>query len=234
MKDKIILITGATGGIGRALSKRFAAEGATIILMGRNIKALESVYDEIEDGGHAKPAMIHFDLATAKADDYQTLYHTIEKEFGQLHGLIHLAADLGSLTPIEHYSMDQWMRVLQVNLNSAFLLTQTTLPLLKKSRAATIIFTLCDQGKVETKSKAYWGAYKVSKCAVEALAQILAEECETHTNIQVHSVNPGQVRTRLRQSAYPAESQTNLLTPDDVLHYYLSAFASYKNPPDSA
>ena len=227
MKDQVILITGATGGIGHVLSKGFAALGATVILLGRNIKALEGLYDEIENNGYPKPAIVPLDLATATPDDYQKLHDTIEKEFGRLDGLIHTAATLGSLTPIEHYPVDQWVRVLQVNLNSAFLLTQAALPLLKKSPAATVIFTSCDEGRERAKggignSKAYWGAYSVSKCAIEGFAQILAEECQTHTHIRVCTINPGKVRTKLRQSAYPAESGEGLVEAEEVLRHYVA------------
>lgn len=222
MKNQVILITGATGGIGYILSKGFATLGATIILLGRNVKALEALYDEIEKSGCPKPAIVPFDLATTSADDYKTLYETIEKEFGRLDGLIHTAAELGSLTPIEHYPADQWMRVLEVNLNSAFLLTQATLPLLKKSKAATVVFTSCNEAAKEGRSKAYWGAYSVSKSAIEGFSQILVEECETYTNIRVHTVHPGKVRTKLRQSAYPAEfgADEEFLAAEEVLERY--------------
>ncbi len=141
LSGRIILISGAYGGIGRVLSKGFAARGATVILLGRNIRTLTELYDEIEAAGYPIPAIYPMDLATATTQDFQTLEETLEKNFGRLDGLIHNAALLGSLTPLEYYPLEQWHQVMQVNVHSAFLLSQATLPLLKRSDQATIIFS---------------------------------------------------------------------------------------------
>ena len=219
LKDRIILISGAYGGIGRVLSKGFAAQGATVILLGRNIRKLSALYDEIEAAGHPSPAIYPMDLATATAQDFQTLEETLEKNFGRLDGLIHNAALLGSLTPLEYYPLEQWQQVMQVNVHSAFLLSQATLPLLKRSDQATIIFSNTTE---DERAKAYWGAYGVSQWAREGLARMLAEECQSHTNIQVHCVHPHRVRTPLRHAAYPLEDKSKLVEPETVLALYLS------------
>jgi NAD(P)-dependent dehydrogenase (short-subunit alcohol dehydrogenase family) len=219
LKDRIILISGASGGIGRVLSTGFAAQGATVILLGRNIRKLTELYDEIEASGYPIPAIYPMDLGTATAQDFQKLEETLEKNFCRLDGLIHNAALLGSLTPLEYYPLEQWHQVMQVNVHSAFLLSQATLPLLKKSDQASIIFSNATEDK---SAKAYWGAYGVSQWAREGLARMLAEECQTHTPIHVQCVRPNRVRTPLRHAAYPLEDKGDLVEPEALLALYLS------------
>ncbi len=227
LANRIILISGAYGGIGRVLSKGFAAEGATVILLGRNIKKLSDLYDEIEAAGYPTPAIYPMDLGRATTDDFHALQETLEKEFGHLDGLIHAAAYLGSLTPLEYYAFEQWQQVMHLNLHSAFLLSQAALPLLKRSNQARIIFSNLPE---DQQSKAYWGAYGISQCAREGMAQMLAEECKTHTNIRVHCVRPRKVRTDLRHKAYPLEDKRLLLEPEAVLGMYLDCMISTPSP----
>lgn len=218
LKDRVILITGASTGIGRAAAYAYAAEGATVILLARTLPQLESLYDEIIACGCATPALYPLNLANATPNDYEELMKNIETHFGKLDGILHNAALLKSLTPLEHYPIDQWYQVLQVNLNSAFLLTQATLPLLKRSQDASILFTSAPVGQ---KAKAYWGAYAVSKFGVEGLAQVLADELEVNTNIRVNCIDPMRVRTRLRANAYPAENPMLNPLAEDILSLYL-------------
>lgn len=218
LKDRVILVTGASQGIGRSAAKTFAAYGATVILLARTVKKLETLYDEIVEAGYPTPAIYPFNLANATLKDYEDLKQNIELHCGKLDGLLHNAAELGTLTPIEHYPFEQWIQVLQVNLNSAFLLTQATLPLLKRSEDASIVFTTANEG---LEGKAYWGAYGVSKFALNGLMQTLAQELETNTNIRVNSINPNQVRTALRANAYPAENTKDLPLPEALMPQYL-------------
>lgn len=220
LTNRIILITGAGAGIGRAAAKTFAAHGATIILLGRTIRKLEDVYDEIEQAGSPKPAIYPMNLEGASPKDYEELAEKIEKEFGRLDGLLHNASLLGSLTPIEQYDINLWYQVFQVNLNAVFLLTQACLPLLKKSQEASIVFTSSSVGR---KGRAYWGAYAVSKFATEGLMQTLADELE-NTSIRVNSINPGGTRTKMRATAYPAEDPNKLRTPEEIMATYLYLF----------
>jgi NAD(P)-dependent dehydrogenase (short-subunit alcohol dehydrogenase family) len=226
LKDRIILISGAYGGIGRVLSRGFAAQGATVILLGRRIRQLTELYDEIEAAGDPSPAIYPLDLATASAEDFQTLGETLEKNFGRLDGIIHNAALLGSLTPLEYYPLEQWQQVMQVNVHSAFLLSQATLPLLKRSDRAAIIFSNATE---DERAKAYWGAYGVSQWAREGLACMLSEECKTHTTIRVHCVRPHRVRTPLRKAAYPLEDKSTLVAPEAVLPLYLECMIGNKD-----
>jgi NAD(P)-dependent dehydrogenase (short-subunit alcohol dehydrogenase family) len=218
LEDRIILVTGASRGIGRAVAKAYAKNGATVILLARNVKQLENLYDEIEKAGYPKPAIYPFNLATATIRDYEDLFKNIENHFGRLDGILHNAADLGSLTPLEYYPIEQWYQVLQVNLNSTFLLTQVTLPLLKLSDHASVVFTTAD---VAENARAYWGAYAVSKFGLKGLMQILNQELEVNTHIRVNSIDPGKVRTSLRASAFPGENPKNLPMPEEIVSTYL-------------
>ena len=162
LKDRVILITGAGDGIGAAVAQEYAKYGATVILLCRTQKKLEKVYDLIEQAGYPQPAIYPLELQLATPKDYKILAATIHKEFGRLDGLLHNAAVLGTLTPIEHYDNRLWAHVLHVNLNAPFMLTKACLPILKKAKEASIIFTSANVGY---KGQAYWGAYAVSKAA---------------------------------------------------------------------
>jgi len=226
LKDRVILVTGAGDGIGAAVAQDYAKYGATVILLGRTQKKLEKVYDLIEDAGYPQPAIYPLELQLATPKDYKILAATIQREFGRLDGLVHNAAVLGTLTPLEHYDNRLWAHVLHVNLNAPFMLTKACLPLLKEAEEASIIFTSANVGY---KGQAYWGAYAVSKAAVENLMEILSEELEVNTNIRVNSVDPGRVRTRMNALAYPGDDPNTLPSPKDITAVYL-----YLMGPDSS
>lgn len=218
LQDQIILITGATDGIGRALAVRAAELGARVILHGRKLKRLEEVYDAIEAiDGALRPSIAMLDLATADGEAYTSLANSIEQEFGYLDGLVHNAGILGSRHSIEQYDAAEWQQVLHVNLTAPFALTQVLLPLLKKSPHPSIVFTSSGVGRV---GKAFWGAYAVSKFGTEALSQILSNE-NMHSGMRVNCINPGPVRTKMRLAAYPAEDRDILKGPEEILPAYL-------------
>ncbi len=218
LAERVILVTGAGAGIGRAVSLAFAAHGATVILLGRTTTKLESVYDAIVACGGAKPAIYPMDLEGAVPDDHRQLVERVWSELGRLDGLLHNASLLGSLTSVEHYDPIEWLRVIQVNLHAPFLLTQTCLPLLKRAEDASLVFTSSSVGR---RGRAYWGAYSASKFAVEGLMQILADELEENSHVRVNSINPGRVRTAMRAAAYPAENPAELRAPEDIVLPYL-------------
>lgn len=225
LKDRIILVTGAGDGIGAAAAKAFAAHGATVILLGRTTRKLENVYDEIEAAGHPQAAIYPMNLEGAALKDYEDMAMTIEKEFGRLDGLLHNASILGSLTPMGQYDLELWGKVMQVNLNAPFVMTQTLLDLLKKSQDASVVFTSSGVGR---QGRAYWGAYGISKAACENMMQTWADELETNTSVRMNSINPGAVRTSMRARAYPGEDPNSLPTPDAIMAAYL-----YLMGPDS-
>ena len=225
LAGRVILVTGAGDGIGKAVSLAFAAHGATLILLGRTVHKLESVYDDIVAGGGRQPAIYPMDLQGAVPDDHRQLAQRVDSELGRLDGLLHNAGLLGSLTPLEHYDPTEWLRVMQVNLHAPFLLTQVCLPLLKRAEDASLVFTSSGVGR---HGRAYWGAYSASKFAVEGLMQILADELEQNSHVRVNSIDPGRVRTAMRAAAYPAENPAELLAPQDIVLPYL-----YLMGPDS-
>ena len=218
LASRHILITGAGDGIGRAAALACAQHGASVILLGRTAKKLEKVYDDIERQGWPQPAIMTLDLATATPSHYEQLAQTVEKEFGQLDGLLHNAADAGTLTPLEHYTPEMWFRVMQVNLNAAWLLTRACLPLMHKSTDASIVFTTADVGR---KGRAYWGAYGVSCFGLEGLMQILADELASAGRVRVNSLDPGIVRTGMRSRLYPGEDRDALPAPETIMPAYL-------------
>ena len=218
LRDRIILITGASDGIGRVLALEAARLGARVILHGRSAAKLEKVYDEVESiEGSLRPSIAVLDLASANAENYSTLAKSIEDEFGHLDGLVHNASILGERFSIEQYDAVQWQRVMHVNVTSAFALTQVFLPLLQKSDDASVIFTSSGVGRT---GKAFWGAYSVSKFATEGLSQVLADE-HRHSALRVNCINPGATRTNMRLAAYPAEDRDLLKTPEDIMASYI-------------
>ena len=218
LKDRIILITGASDGIGKALACHAAELGAQVILHGRDTKKLEAVYDEIEAIENApRPSIAVLDLATADSEAYTSLASIIEEEFGRLDGLVHNAGILGERLSIEQYDAGEWQRVLHINLTAPFVLTQVLFPLLRKSADPSIIFTSSGVGRV---GKPFWGAYAVSKFGTEGLSQILAAENE-HTSLRVNCINPGATQTKMRLAAYPAEDRDALKTPRDIMPAYI-------------
>jgi NAD(P)-dependent dehydrogenase (short-subunit alcohol dehydrogenase family) len=215
---RIVLVTGAGDGIGRAVALALAAQGATVALLGKTLRKLEATYDEILAAGNPRPALLPFNLETATAAEYDALQDALRTEFGRLDGLAHVAGILGTRSPLEHYDVPTWCRVLHVNLTAAFILTQAALPLLKLSPDASVVFTSSGVGR---HGRAYWGAYAVSKFGIEGLMQVLAREAAETTHIRSNSINPGAVRTFMRLQAFPAEDRGQLPDPAAVVAPYL-------------
>lgn len=218
LHGRVIMITGASGGLGRALCLECARAGASVILSGRNGAKLDGIYDEIEALGAPQPAIAKLDLATATAVEYDHLAKTIAEKFGRLDGLVHAAALLGDRTPLEHYDVPTWCRVLHVNLTAPFILTQVLLPSLRKSTDASVIFV--SSGVVKN-PRPFWGAYAVSKSGLESVRSMLGQELDSETNIRVNSINPGRMRTGMRAAAYPAEDPNTLPSPVSVAGSFL-------------
>ena len=218
LRDRIILVTGASDGIGRALALRAAELGAQLILHGRNVKKLEKVYDEVEALESApRPSIAVVDLATANSVAYESLAENLAEEFGRLDGLVHNASIIGDRFSIEQYDAVQWQRVMHVNLTSAFALTQVLLPMIKQADDPSIIFTSSSVGRV---GRAFWGAYAVSKFGTEGLSQVLADE-HREGKLRVNCINPGATRTNMRLDAFPGEDRSLLKGPEEVLAPYL-------------
>ncbi|HEY5643754.1 MAG TPA: YciK family oxidoreductase [Woeseiaceae bacterium] len=218
LKDRIILITGASDGIGKALALRAAKLGAQVILHGRNVTKLEKVYDEIEGiEGARRPSIAVMDLASANSESYTSLASNLEAEFGHLDGLVHNAGILGDRFSIEQYDAVTWQKVMHVNVTAAFALTQVMLPMLLAAEDPSVIFTSSGVGRL---GKGFWGAYAVSKFATEGLSQVLADE-HRHGKLRANCINPGATRTGMRLAAYPAENRDALKKPEEILAAYI-------------
>jgi NAD(P)-dependent dehydrogenase (short-subunit alcohol dehydrogenase family) len=217
LAGRTILVTGAGDGIGRAASIAFARHGATLILLGKTIPKLEAVYDEIEAAGAPEPAIYPMHLEGATPHDYAELAVKLEETFGRLDGLLHNAAALPYLSRIKDYEPEDWLKVLQVDLNAPFFLTQACLPLLLKSDDAALLFTSDSVGR---HGKAYWGAYGVAKAGLENLVQVLADELD-NTPVRVNSIDPGPTRTALRKRVFPGEDPATVKPPEALMPWYL-------------
>ena len=222
LRERVVLITGATGGLGRASALAAAHAGASVILLGRKVRPLEKLYDELGALGLAQPAIYPLDLSGATPNDYVELAATLEREYGRLDGIVHAAAHFGGLQPAANIAPDEWLRSLHVNLSAPFLLTQACLPLLLEAADASIVFVLDDPARM---AKAHWGGYGVAKQGLNNLASILHEELE-NTSVRVHALLPMPMRTALRHAAYYGENALDLPVPDaaaNALIYLLGA-----------
>jgi NAD(P)-dependent dehydrogenase (short-subunit alcohol dehydrogenase family) len=218
LEGRIILITGSSDGIGKALALHAAQLGAQVILHGRSVPKLEKIYDAIAAIEVApRPSIAVMDLESANAESYSTLADSIADEFGRLDGLVHNAGMLGDRFSIEQYDAVTWQKVLHVNVTAAFALTQVFMPLLQRSDDPSVIFTSSGVGRT---GKAFWGAYAVSKFATEGLSEVLADE-HRHGKLRSNCINPGATRTNMRLAAYPAEDRDALKRPEEILTPYI-------------
>lgn len=217
LQGKVILVTGAGAGIGKAVAIDYAKHGAEVILLGKTTNKLESTYDEIVNLGYPTPAIIPLDMKGATEQHYIDMTDTIISQFGRLDGLLHNASYLGGIMQLDQYPADMWNEVMQVNVTAQFLMTKALVPALKKSEAASVIFTSSSVGR---KARAYWGAYAISKFATEGMMQVLADEFE-YSAIRFNCINPGATATRMRSKAYPAENPETLKQPRDITPIYV-------------
>ncbi|WP_435950050.1 YciK family oxidoreductase [Psychrobacter sp. DM8] len=218
LAGKRILVTGAGSGIGRVAALTYARYGATVLLLGRTNSKLETVYDEIEGAGGKQPAILPMDLEKADYNEMRNLALLIENEFGQLDGVLHNASILGDLTPLEMYDVDTFAKVMHINATATFMLTQALLPLVKDTDNGSIVFT---SSTVGTHPRAFWGAYALSKQAVEGMSDIFTQETQNTTSLRFNCINPGGTRTNMRAHAYPGENPMTLKTPEEIMAGYI-------------
>ncbi len=197
-----VIVTGAAGALGGALSFQAAGKGYNVVMLDCDRKGLEAAYDRIKEAGFADPALYPLDLAGAGPEDYQEMLKAVANGFGGLDALIHCAARFEGLTPLEQFDPSEWLMHMQVNLNSAWLLSALALPLLRESGAGRLYFMLEDLARVEG---AFWGAYGVAKHSLRALTSQLAAE-NSSSGVQVLGINPGPMRSALRSRAYHSEN----------------------------
>ncbi|UAJ65379.1 YciK family oxidoreductase [Candidatus Schneideria nysicola] len=223
LDNYIILVTGASDGIGRSVAISYAKYGARLILLSRNEKKLLSVKQTIEKMGYKEAMILPFDLACQDPKEYQNLINKIaKKNISHIDGLLNNAGLLGTIMPIAQQDPFHWKQVIDVNINGTFMITQTFLPLLLNARSPSIIFTTSSVGR---KGRAHWGAYAVSKFATEGMMQVLSHEYDP-TLLRVNCINPGAIRTHMRASAFPNENPMNLKSPNDITLIYLYLMGS--------
>jgi len=218
LANQVILITGASSGIGRTLAFHAAKHGATTILLGKSVKKLESLFDEIVQAGYPEPAIHPLNLLRTEPAQANELAMSIHKLFGRLDAVVHNAGTFGRITPLEHLAPDKWQEVIQLNLNIPYLLTHSLLPLLKNTPFSSILFTVAEEA---FQPKAYWSAYSASKSGVLALAKSLHEELEENTTIRVNCIHPGIVRTASRLLAYPGIAPACFVAPEAIIEHYI-------------
>ena len=216
LNDRIILVTGASDGIGREAAMTYARYGATVILLGRNEEKLRQVASHINEETGRQPQWFILDLLTCTSEDCQQLAQRIAVNYPRLDGVLHNAGLLGDVCPMSEQDPQVWQDVMQVNVNATFMLTQALLPLLLKSDAGSLVFTSSSVGR---QGRANWGAYAASKFATEGMMQVLADEYQQRR--RVNCINPGGTRTAMRASAFPTEDPQNLKTPAVIMPLYL-------------
>lgn len=218
LKDRVILVTGAGQGLGRAAALAFAEHGATVILAGRKQKKLEAVYDEILASGSPEALIFPLDLEKAGEDDYKAMAEGIYQQLGRLDGILHNAAHFDRLGPLEIHTAKEFERMFKVNVIAPFALSKACLPLLKMAQDASVVFVSSSSGHDVA---AYWGAHGVSKKAMEHLMQAWSLELQQYPQIRLNTVIPGAVQSPQRKKSHPGEVHADLPTADRLLALYL-------------
>lgn len=217
LNHRIILITGASDGIGQEAALTYARYGAEVILLGRNAARLQQTEARIRQNSARQAHSVVFDLAHATPANCQQLAQQLAQQFPRLDGILHNAGILGEITPLAQLDPTVWQQVMKINLDATFYLTQALLPLLLKSASGSLVFTTSSVGRT---GRAGWGAYAVSKFATEGMMQVLADEYKNQA-LRVNCINPGGTRTKMRASAFPDEDARKLKTPADLMPLYL-------------
>ncbi len=215
LEGRIALITGASRGIGAAVARRFAAEGAQLVLVARTTGGLEEVDDEVREISGDRATLVPLDLTDYAGID--NLSAALYKRFGRLDALIGNAGELGVLSPMGHIDPETWDRVIAVNLTANWRLIRSFDPLLRCSDAGRAVFVTSTVGH---QARGYWSAYSVSKAALEMMVKIYAAE-NTETNIRANLLNPGPTRTAMRALAMPGEDPKTVKTSDSITNEFV-------------
>ena len=221
--DKVILVTGAADGIGRAVTLALAEQGATVLMIDKKARHLEKLFDLIVERDFAEPVILPVDLMDVTPESATTIAQAVNDDIGHIDGILHNAAELGSPSPLDQYDMSYWNQVMQVNLYAPYILTRALLPLLKQDHATNVIFSSADVGR---EAEAYWGAYSIAYAGIEAQMKIWSQELEQTSNVKINSIDPGPVRTTLRRKSHPGESQESLISPQEIAPAYLKVLAN--------
>ncbi|WP_102785350.1 SDR family NAD(P)-dependent oxidoreductase [Thalassospira sp. GB04J01] len=219
LEGRVALVTGASHGIGREIAKRFAAEGAQVVAVGRNVGALEELDDEVREAG-GKLTLLPLDLTMFEKIDI--LGPSLYEKFGKLDIVVGNAALLGELAPVGHIDSQIFQNTFATNVTANFHLIRTTDKLLQLSDAGRAIFVTSN---ASAKGRAFWGLYASTKAALESLVLSYAQEME-ETSVRVNLVNPGRIRTKMRAEAYPGEDPQTLPSADSIMDVFVDLAAS--------
>jgi NAD(P)-dependent dehydrogenase (short-subunit alcohol dehydrogenase family) len=225
LAGRVVLVTGAYGGLGSAVSRAAARAGATVVITGKRKRQLEQLYDAMMSEGLPEPVIHPLDMEAATPTDYAALAEGLERDFGRLDGIVHAAASFAGLTPIAMHKPDAWLRTMHVNVSAPFALTQACMPLLLGAPDSAVVFVLDNP---ELLQRAHWGAYGASKAALERLVAILHQETDDGA-MRTHALLPAPMRTTLRRMAYFGEDSMQLPLPDataEAVVYLLGADAA--------
>ena len=218
LEGRVILVTGAGQGLGRAVALACAAHGATVALLGRRQARLESTYDAIEQAGGPQPALIPLDLAAAATPQYEALSQLVRKDLGKLDGIAHCASHFVPLGPLSGQSLETWITLLQVNLAAPFAITRACLPLLAAAADSSVVFTGETHGE---KPAAYWGGFAVSKAGLSPLVRIWTDERANAPQPRMNVLVPGPIASPQRARSHPGEDPATLRTVEDAARGYL-------------
>lgn len=218
LQDRVVMVTGAGRGLGRAVALACAAHGATVALLGRRPEKLSETYDAITAAGGREPAAIPLDLAKAGDREFATLAQMLRRDLGRLDAIVHCAVLMEPLSPLRDQSMEHWFSHLRVNLVAPFALTRACLPLLAAAPEGVVVFTSETHG---VSPAAYWGPFAVAKAGLATLATIWADECELAGRPRFHVVVPGPIATPQRRQSHPGEGAAGLAAPETVAPAYL-------------
>ena len=226
VKDKIILITGASDGIGKTVALEFAKKGAKLILLGSNGTKLDAVYDQLSGVEKDYHLSLECDLSLLNDKSAIEIEAAILEHYGRLDGIIHNAATLKKMTPLIDLETNLWEKILKVNLTSEFIITKTLLHLIIKEGNGRVIFT---SSNVATQPKAFWGAYAVSKFAVKGMAELFRQELENIHQIKIFNFDPGPSPTSMREIAFPNEDKETLKSLEKLIPCYEWFFSEESN-----
>jgi len=210
LQGRVVLVSGAQGGLGSAAAQACASAGATVVLLGRKPAKLNRIYDACAKLG-PEPLLYPLDLEGAAPDDYAELADRLQRELGRLDGLLHCAAEFRGLTPLEHTDPANFARAVHVNLTAPWWLSQACLPLLKQSSDAALVFTVDDMSRV---GQAYWGGYGLAQHGLAAMVGMLDAEL-ANSSVRVSALQPGPMRTSLRARAYADDKDPEARDPAD-------------------
>lgn len=213
LKDRVILVTGAGQGIGRAAARLFAAHGATVVLLGRTTAKLEKVYDEVIAAHGPMPAIFPMDLEKAADQDFETLAQTIGYQLRRLDGVLHCAVNFARPSPLGLQTVEQWQALFKVNATAPFAINRACQPLLSAAPDASVILIGESHGH---DPKAYWGGFAASKSALSAYFQIQAQEWDELSNLRLNLVIPGPINSPQRTLSHPGETKDALPQPEDL------------------